>query len=426
MKKLLLVSYYFPPHLVPESLLSGRTVKSLTRSLWNVTVLTNLEKVPGIKGDDFFRRSIPETLSIIRIGGYEHIFNRCLISKTLYRILGFSSFLPEIEFLWIPAAIRAGRQLWKRNDFDIIHSWACCHASNVVGLALKKLTGLPWVAHFSDPWIDNPFYSPNFLKKYLIRRLEKAVIQNADLVVFTTQLTIDVVMKKYPESWSQKVVAIPHGYDADFIDIALCKRSLSNKIRFVYTGAFYGERNPEAILQALYLLRQRQSAAFSNIEVIFVGQADQKYVGMSNLLNLSSCVNFTGQVSFSESLEYAAGADVLLVIDAPNKSGSMFLPSKLVDYLMFNKPIFGITPEIGASADLLRELDCPIADPLNIASISDILENLFVRWQTGNLQVSNKFKITTKRYHIDETTKTLQACFNSCITANMSKNKRAR
>ena len=46
---------------------------------------------------------------------------------------------------------------------------------------------------------------------------------------------------------------------------------------------------------------------------------------------------------------------MLLVIDAPADE-SLFLPSKLIDYLPARKPILGLTPARGASADLIRAL----------------------------------------------------------------------
>ena len=45
-----------------------------------------------------------------------------------------------------------------------------------------------------------------------------------------------------------------------------------------------------------------------------------------------------GGCPFAESARRAAAADVLLVIDAPADE-SLFLPSKLIDYLPAGKPI---------------------------------------------------------------------------------------
>src|SRR5690606_21333165 len=36
---------------------------------------------------------------------------------------------------------------------------------------------------------------------------------------------------------------------------------------------------------------------------------------------------------------------------------------KIVDYLMLGKPILGITPSVGATADVLRRAGCPVVEP---------------------------------------------------------------
>ena len=60
---------------------------------------------------------------------------------------------------------------------------------------------------------------------------------------------------------------------------------------------------------------------------------------------------------------------MLLVIDAP-ADDSLFLPSKLIDYLPLGKPILGLTPLRGASADLIRRLGYPVVAPDDEAAIA--------------------------------------------------------
>jgi glycosyltransferase involved in cell wall biosynthesis len=60
-------------------------------------------------------------------------------------------------------------------------------------------------------------------------------------------------------------------------------------------------------------------------------------------------------------LQLMASADLLLVIDSPDES-SVFLPSKLVDYLGAGVPILGIVPP-GASASLIGRLGGQVANP---------------------------------------------------------------
>jgi hypothetical protein len=75
----------------------------------------------------------------------------------------------------------------------------------------------------------------------------------------------------------------------------------------------------------------------------------------------SGLVRFRPPVSYQESCSLAAAADGLLIIDAP-AAQSVFLPSKLIEYVGVGRPILGITPP-GAAANLIKELGGWVADP---------------------------------------------------------------
>jgi glycosyltransferase involved in cell wall biosynthesis len=144
-----------------------------------------------------------------------------------------------------------------------------------------------------------------------------------------------------------------------------------------------------------------------NIEVQIVGQVPEKY-GYQRLtqeLGLSDMVKFTGLLPHAQTQAITAQADVLLVIDAPNLEASVFLPSKLVDYLPFYKPIIGITPLQGASAELIQRLGCPVASPNDTDAIMQILAELVEAWKAGTLSVNDSYPSVASEYDIRNTTR---------------------
>ena len=66
-------------------------------------------------------------------------------------------------------------------------------------------------------------------------------------------------------------------------------------------------------------------------------------------------------------------SDLLLVIDGPAEL-SVFLPSKLIEYVGAGIPICGVVPP-GTSANLLRRLGGLAADPRNTGEIAETLTN---------------------------------------------------
>jgi hypothetical protein len=92
------------------------------------------------------------------------------------------------------------------------------------------------------------------------------------------------------------------------------------------------------------------------------------------------------------------------VIEAPNPEPNPFLPSKLVDYLMFNKPILALSPPAGATADLLRQLSYPVVPPDNLAMIRCALVDIVVRRREGRLHPSEKHSEIASHYDVHKTT----------------------
>ena len=60
-------------------------------------------------------------------------------------------------------------------------------SDHLAALELKKAWDLPWLAHFADPWVDNPFrqFSDAVLEQH--RCWEREVLKHCDIAVFTNQ-----------------------------------------------------------------------------------------------------------------------------------------------------------------------------------------------------------------------------------------------
>ena len=136
----------------------------------------------------------------------------------------------------------------------------------------------------------------------------------------------------------------------------------------------------------------------------FIGQTLPGYDTRVASRGLASTISFAGPMPFLDSLGEAAAADVLLIVDAPNEKGSVFLPSKLVDYLMLRKPILGLTPEGGASAKLLQRLECPVVAPDDPVAIAAALTDLVDRSGRGALRVGGCFDQVARDFSMDVAT----------------------
>ena len=400
--RLLAISWAMPPLLAPRALQVPRLLSALSDAGWQVTVLHADEEFAdrgfsrdsepgGVLGERYHSVQVGLPRPLGRLGLYR-LLRRFRLDETLWERL---------------AALEAGRRL-RRTDFDVMLTFAQPWSDHRIGLRIRRRRPIPWVAHFSDPWVDNPFLTERERQRLPEqRRQEEAVIRLADAVVFTTDYTRELVMRKYPAAWREKTFVVPHAFDPD-LAASIPKAASGARLRLVYAGNFYGGRTPVPLLEALAELN-RSRPLREELEVLFVGAGNERYARMAAQWGLGEIAQFRPSVSFLESLRLAAQADVLLAIDAPSAEASVFLPSKLIDYLMFAKPILGITPLRGASAELLGELGCPVVAPEDIAGIRRELVELIERRKAGRLGVSPAFRSVAGRFEIQQVSRELDA-----------------
>ena len=207
--RMLAISYMLPPVLAPQSIQIGRLIAHLDLE---VATLSGPRAPAGPARADADEsagaRSVPiEVAFAPALSGLAMILAR--------RFVPLYARIPDEFRAWVPRAVAAALAKLDQTGFrpDIIVSFGEPMSDHLVGLELKRRTGAPWLAHFSDPWTDNPFRAGQFIARPINRRLEAQVIEAADRVVFTSQETRDLVMRKYPDGWRAKTAVLPHAYD---------------------------------------------------------------------------------------------------------------------------------------------------------------------------------------------------------------------
>lgn len=139
-----------------------------------------------------------------------------------------------------------------------------------------------------------------------------------------------------------------------------------------YLGNFYGVRSPEPLFAALQEMHRRDPKALDALRIEIVGRLDP---GMGETAAARSLppglVQMRSPVGYRELLHLMETADLLLIVDAPAKL-SVFLPSKLVDYLGARRPILSLTPE-GAAQRVTLEAGFWAAPPDDPQAAADAL-----------------------------------------------------
>ncbi len=374
-----------PPALFPRSIQVARLLKGLQRIGWASTVVTLDENSRANTGPT------DPMLSELYAGCYQ---TEPVVPTATTEGLRATWLQPRLRTLtpldahWALDAAAAARRVAKRKPTDVLVTFAQPWRDHFVGLVFHR-PRLPWIAHFSDPWVDSLYYNdmPDSERRRDLSR-EGDVIKHADLVVFTNQYAADLVMSKYPDAWRSKTRVVAHAMDADLLPMVERLRQPPSTgrtpLRLAYVGALLvGRRTIDDLLAAMTML-DRRIGIRGRIEFTVVGSGSGTGEATAKVaqLALEPLVSFRPQVTYLESLAAMRDSDALVLIDAPART-NVFLPSKLVDYLLADRPILGITPAVGASADLVRSSGSPLAEPGDIAAIADAIETLLHRHEEG-------------------------------------------
>jgi glycosyltransferase involved in cell wall biosynthesis len=325
--------------------------------------------------------------------------------KALGKFFPAAKLFPDEWIGWLPKALILSSRLLIQNEFDAILTWSMPISVSLAGLALRKKFKIPWIAHFSDPWTDNPYHDYRWFPKFFNLKWERKVIEDADAIVFVAEETRNLVGKKYNSWFFKKAYVIPHCFDRELMDFQQDVKD--SKLNIVHAGKFYPNRRPDKFLKAMEILRIELPDLPKKLKVQFIGKVDSEICEMAKGLGLQDVVNFIPPVSYLESLRYIKLADILLVIDAPSDYPSPFLPSKLIDYLGSGNPILALTPKRGETAGLVRQIDGWIADPNSVLSIKNILFEIVKKWEANRLKEHCYSLDNLKQYDALETTNKL-------------------
>ena len=304
--KILFVTYSFPPMRGAEVTMTMNYVQTLPRMGFQLLILTGK---PALRDLDMSSLAdVPTGVKVVRAPSLEDFVLSVLsrlgvaveadvmglsienpraarsLGRALLRLAKSLKLLPNHVAGWTPFAARAGKRLIR--DAGCIVTRSNPVTSHLVGLKLKLVSGLPWIACFSDPWALDPFpayggriYPPRFVHA-LDTRLESRVVRLADKIVMTTEEQRKLYAANYPD-YAGKFEVVPNSYSEGSETMMRDLRSKSHTIsqrddkRFlvVHTGNLFRRRSPEPVMKALGSIRASHPEVYAQLRVIFLGES---------------------------------------------------------------------------------------------------------------------------------------------------------
>lgn len=364
--KLLAVSFAYPPFIAPRSIQVARLLRHLDAE---VSLICGSDESEG--SDRSIDADADTSIALCRRVPFARSRLRRRLDAAASRLhVPLWNERPDMYRRWLrPALAAAAAMLGTGYRPDAIVSFGNPMTDHLVALQLKRRLGVPWVAHFSDPWTDNPYHPYDPLERWVNRRLERAVMESADLLLFPSAECADYMLRAAPTGWRAKQGVLPHSFDAAAWARQLPHPRERDSLVVRHIGTLYGPRNTRPMMRALERVVSADPALIEGVRFEFVGISDSSSFG-SELHRLPrGLVTTAPRVSYGESLALMARSDGLLLMDGVWEGPGIFFPAKLADYIGSGQPIFGIASP-GAAAGIIRRLGGPVADVLDDAGIA--------------------------------------------------------
>jgi len=295
--------------------------------------------------------------------------------------------LPDLAVGWLPWAVSEACRAARRHGCRVIYSSAPPWTAHLVALLTKRLTGLPWVADFRDPWRANPFRAIPFPS---IDRadawLERRVVLGADRVICNSEAVRDDFRGRFPvrDDRLDRFATIPNGFDPeDFADLVPRRSAGPDRLVLTHAGVFYGRRSPEPIFRALRLLRDR-GAGGRELLLQLVGPPEFEGRCLREIADshgVGDLVELTGRVDHRPALELMKGSDIQVLVGFNGPGSELQVPAKLFEYMGVGRSVLALAPGRGAMREILAQsrIDSEVCDPDDPEAIAGAIARLAER-----------------------------------------------
>lgn len=381
-KKILIISYYWPPAGGPGVQRWLKFVKYLPDFGWEPSVfIPENPSYPIV--DETLQKDVPKNLKMIKTkiwepyqlaekfgkdnkkfkaGQFDVGENQSWKAKLSIFVRG-NFFIPDARVFWVKPSVEFLEKYLKVNHYDVLVTTGPPHSLHLIGLNLKKkLPNLKWIADFRDPWTEISYYKHLKLTKIADkkhRKLESEVFKNADITLATSYTDAENFRKKGANAF-----CITNGFDVDAsTTLSMTEENskslpLSNsttKFTLSYIGVLEQLRNPEILWETLNDLVQENADFKRDFELKFVGRLDDKILQKIESSVLKNNLTNLDYQTHDVALKHMQDSTVLLMTNFPQESSKGIIPGKIFEYLATGKTILSFGPKDADVEKILNE-----------------------------------------------------------------------
>ena len=423
MKKILIITYYWPPAGGPGVQRWLKFTKYLPEfgyephvyipanpsyPITDETLAKDINpKVKIVKNSIWEPYQIAEKLNpknkSYKGGHFEKKESQSFMSKLSVFIRG-NFFIPDARKFWIKPSIQFLKEYLNKEGIDTIVTSGPPHSMHLIGLGLKDLNpNLKWIADFRDPWTQISYHKELKLTSWAAKKhedLEYTVMTKANLVLATSYSDGE----NFKKIGAKNVEVITNGFEQ-------VKQETEKDQEFfhiTYSGGLEMLRNPFSLWKAIHELTKSNSSFKNDLKLNFYGSLadDVKQTIIDE--DLSSNLIVHGYVSHQDSLNAINKANVLLLTNFDNIASKGIIPGKLFEYMATGNPILAVGP---TDADVERILSKTKAGEYfnhqEVDNIKTMILNIYNQWLANPNVKFNTNEIEVQQFNRKNLTKQL-------------------
>ncbi|MDP2237600.1 MAG: glycosyltransferase family 4 protein [Bacteroidales bacterium] len=319
-------------------------------------------------------------------------------------------FIPDARSFWIKPSIKFLSKYLNEHPVDLIVSSGPPHSMHMIGLGIKKLTHLPWIADFRDPWTGIYYFDKLMLSGFARKKhfmLEQKCLDNADHLI-----TVGQTMKNdFEKRTSRPISVITNGFD--HVDFEKTETTQVKKFTLLYSGMFLPDQNPPELWETLNELVEEDPNFAKHLDLFFIGKTDAAILEDIKKNNLTSFLRQKDYVPHAQLPQLQQEAAILLLSINRISNASYILTGKVFEYLAAQKTILAFCPFESDVASIIRETNSGLIIPFGQkALLKDNLQELFRRYLNNNLIPKQK---NTNSYSRKSLTKELAKVFEEVL-----------
>lgn len=432
MKKVLIITYYWPPGSGPGVQRFLKFSKYLQEFGWEPMILTvENGSYPSI--DFSLVKDIPEGLKVFKTKTFEPFqwYNilkgkkgkstgvgmvgmqeKNLLQKFALHIRA-NYFIPDARKGWEKYALKKAKSILQEEHIDAIITTGPPHSAHLIGLDLKKQMNLPWIADMRDPWTTvfyNEFLPRTEATKQKDKTLEDSVLQSADGVA--------VVSNGLKEEFSDRndnISIIYNGFDETDLPLSVPQRN--KRFTISYVGNFKPNQNVEILWEVFSEIKKDEIDFSADLELFITGNIDISVIKSIQFHGLQDNLSLSPFVAHQEAVHRMNSADMLLFVIPRSERNKLIITGKLFEYLATGNSILGIGPVDGDASALLQEVNRePLSDYLDKKSIKSQVLAAYKNWK--NKESKRLELVDLKRFSRKGLTEQLANKLNDLLDEN--------